>query len=406
VDSFVLFPFVFAVGSIVLSVYVLCSLPPVRLVHWLLGVLGGLALVGLVLVLSGCAKEEVLPPALPDTPVVYQPPPSGDTPPPVMQDVPVSAVPLLTPTSEELTAPKPAPKKGSAPAPSPEKVIQDANAQALVTPSTMGYREGRTVTQRYPYVAGQLYEIYSSPNHPTTIVLPLQEYLAVAPAMDTAESWDMSLGEMGSDATYQQFVQLRPVRAGLDFTTSFMFQSGLIISCRLRSFAKTSMVVVMWDMPRRPVNLQGAARPRGPGIRGRAKDATPLVDPARLHTAYAIEVTKGQPPWVPLSVYDDGTKTVIQFPEGLGHTRAPAPFAIDAEGKMNLVQFIPYEVPGDDSKGTQYVVQGLWPKLELRGDGDMLVTIRRQTGKPAPYVPVSGTTSGTPAPAPGQQPPG
>jgi len=219
--------------------------------------------------------------------------------------------------------------------------------------------------------------------------------------MDTAESWDMSLGEMGDGPTYQQFVQIRPVRAGLDFTTSLVFQSGLIISCRLRSFAKTSMVVVTWDMPRRPIALATHPRPRAPGIRGRTKDTTPLVDPARMHTGYSIEVTKGQPPWVPLSVYDDGTKTVIQFKEGLGHTRAPAPFALDSEGKMNLVQFIPYEVPGDASKGTQYIVNGLWPKLELRGDGDMVVTIRRLTGHPAPYVPASGGSSGTPAPSPG-----
>jgi type IV secretory pathway VirB9-like protein len=114
-----------------------------------------------------------------------------------------------------------------------------------------------------------------------------------------------------------------------------------------------------------------------------------VVDPSRLHTAYTIEPTKGKPPWVPLAVYDDGTKTVIKFKDNLGFTAAPAPFAMDSEGKINLVQFTPYSVPGEPDKGTYYIVQGLWPLLELRGDGGMVVRITRQTGQPKPHEPTS-----------------
>ena len=195
---------------------------------------------------------------------------------------------------------------------------------------------------------------------------------------------------MGEGATYQQFVKIRPLITGLEHTTSFMMQSGLIIPCRLRSFAQTSMVVVTWDMPRRPVALLGKPMPRQPAFRARPKgeDATPKIDPARLHTAYTIEATRGQPPWVPLAVYDDGTKTVVKFKESLAHTQAQAPFAIDADGKLNLVQFIPYQVPGEPDKGTYYILVGLFPKIELKGDGGQVVTILRQTGKPVPYQPV------------------
>jgi len=345
-----------------------------------------------VLLLAGCTLQQPLPPALPEEPVVFTPPP----PPLAVQDqkpveplpeqrvldVPVSAVPVITPTRDEL-----APVKKPGVKERPEKVIKEANAQALVTPTTAGYRDGRSVVQRYPYVPGQMYEIYSAPKHPTTIVFPPGEYLAIGPDIDDQNAWDVAEGEMGEGPTYQQFVKIRPVVAGLDHTTSFMMQSGLIIPCRLRSFPQTSMVVVTWDMPRRPVALLGKPLPRTPAFRERKQeeDATPKVDPARLHTAYSITATQGNPPWVPLAVYDDGTKTVIKFKESLGHTQAPAPFAIDAEGKLNLVQFIPYQVPGEPAKGTYYILQGLWPKLELRGDGGQIVTIVRQTGQLAPY---------------------
>jgi type IV secretion system protein VirB9 len=264
-----------------------------------------------------------------------------------------------------------------------------------MTPSTAGYRDGHSVVQRYPYIPGQLYEVYSAPKRPTTIIFPPGEYLAIGPDIDDQNSWDVAEGEMGEGVTYQQFVKIRPLVAGLDHTTTFMMQSGLILPVRLRSFPQTSMVVVTWEMPRRPVALLGKPLPRQPAFRTRQREeeATPKIDPARLHTAYTIETTKGTPPWVPLAVYDDGTKTVIQFKESLGYTQAPAPFALDADGTMALVQFIPYQVPGEPSKGTFYIVQGLWPKLELRGDGGMVVTIKRQTGKAAPYQPAKEPNS-------------
>jgi Conjugal transfer protein len=146
---------------------------------------------------------------------------------------------------------------------------------------------------------------------------------------------------------------------------------------------------VTWDVPQRLSVSSPRQVGQGSLFPKRQTPDVPVVDPSRLHTAYTIEPTKGKPPWVPLAVYDDGTKTVIKFKDNLGFTAAPAPFAMDSEGKINLVQFTPYSVPGEPDKGTYYIVQGLWPLLELRGDGGMVVTIKRQTGQPKPYEPTS-----------------
>jgi hypothetical protein len=66
-----------------------------------------------------------------------------------------------------------------------------------------------------------------------------------------------------------------------------------------------------------------------------------------------------------------------------GHYRI---FATDLEGHPSLVQFTPYSVPGEPDKGAYYIVQGLWPQLELKGEGGMVVRITRQTGQPKPYT--------------------
>ena len=51
---------------------------------------------------------------------------------------------------------------------------------------------------------------------------------------------------------------------------------------------------------------------------------TPMISLERLHTGYTIEVMgKYRPAWMPQSVLDDGSKTVIRFREPLGFTTFP-----------------------------------------------------------------------------------
>jgi type IV secretion system protein VirB9 len=117
-----------------------------------------------------------------------------------------------------------------------------------MAPSRRGYANGDSSLQRYPYRPGTLYEIYSSPNHPTTILLPPGERLAAAPTLNP-DAWDVGVAEMGSDSTRQEAVIVRPVAPGLEATTPLLTQSGRVFFCRLRSFQTTSMVAVTWDVP-------------------------------------------------------------------------------------------------------------------------------------------------------------
>jgi type IV secretion system protein VirB9 len=289
--------------------------------------------------------------------------------------VPAALEPIVTPTPDEWQAftALQSPARPERPA----TIIEEANGRSRMAPSRRGYANGHSSLQRYPYRPGTLYEIYSSPNHPTTILLPPGERLAAAPTLNP-DAWAVGGAEMGSDSTRQEAVIVRPVAPGLEATTPLLTQSGRVFFCRLRSFQTTSMVAVTWDVPQ-GIGLPGEARTSG------ALLASPVVDVTRLHTAYTVEPVAGNPPWLPLAVYDDGSKTVMHFKESLRYTNAPAVFVRNADGSAGVVEFTPYDVPDAPEKGAYYLVQGLWPQLELRGSDGQVVRITRTTGQPQPY---------------------
>jgi type IV secretion system protein VirB9 len=331
--------------------------------------------------LSACAAKH--PPALPEESVVFEQPAApalAEPPTPhASEPAPASLEPVITPTPEEWQAftALQAPDRPERPA----TVIEEANDRSRMAPSRRGYANGHSSMQRYPYRPGTLYAIYSSPNHPTTILLPPGERLAAAPTLNP-DAWDVGVAEMGSDSTRQEAVIVRPVAPGLEATTPLLTQSGRVFFCRLRSFQTTSMVAVTWDVP------QSIGLPGHPGTSSTpsvALPSPPAVDVTRLHTAYTVEPVKGNPPWLPLAVYDDGTKTVIRFRESLRYTNAPAVFVRHADGHPGVVEFTPYDVPGAPEKGAYYLVQGLWPQLELRGSERQVVRITRTTGQAARY---------------------
>jgi len=73
-----------------------------------------------------------------------------------------------------------------------------------------------------------------------------------------------------------------------------------------------------------------------------------------LDFAYTIQ---GNAPWTPVRVYNDGVKTIIQMPQAMAQTEAPALLVIGADDKEQLVNF---RVHGD-----KYIVDQVFTKAEL-----------------------------------------
>jgi len=77
--------------------------------------------------------------------------------------------------------------------------------------------------------------------------------------------------------------------------------------------------------------------------------------------------------WRPVRVFDDGSKTFIQFPPGLASSEAPALFVVSYQGNTQLVN---YRVHGD-----YYIVDRLFDEARLIvGQQDpIIIEIRRKS---------------------------
>ncbi len=364
------------------------------------------AFLSIGVLLAGCMAGKELPPALPDesriivderayssyvippeatvptTGNVQAPPAPAQTAPPEAHGTPTAVPPSPLPIPPRVptlpdglqitqfrTAGDLSPKrKGNT------QIVEEVNAQSRMSPNQGGYAKGNTAIFQYPYIEGKTYDIYTAPTHPTTILLPRGERLASSPAMNP-EQWDLGTAEIGDGEYRQEAIIIRPVASNLAATTPLLLQSGRILFCHLTSYKDTAMTAVTWNMPRMAIKDNEGKTAQVP-----APIKAPKIDISRLHTAYKIETTSGAPAWVPQSVYDDGVKTIVKFEESLQHTVAPGVFVIHTDGRPGVAEFTPYEVPGDPQAGAYYIINGLWPRLELRGaDKTVVVLTRLQT---------------------------
>jgi type IV secretory pathway VirB9-like protein len=289
---------------------------------------------------------------------------------------------------------------------SAEQIIRAANAEA-----TVGPRSGFTASAvtRYDHSEDSIYEVYAAPNAPTFLRLPPGHHLA-APATLNPDEWVTSKVEMSLPGDIdQQGWLVRPEKAGLEAYLNLISKEGFVAKCKLRSFEKTAMLEVAWNWtpPRSPVTPQtivhgeqspstpAQIQPLRPGERQSimltamkpepakpptAKLKAPSLNVERLHTGYKIEVVgKHTPPWIPTSVLDDGSKSIIKFKENLGFTSAPDVFAIHPDGSPAPVEFTPYV--SDNGETMMYIIPGLFPQLDLKGRNNLHVKITRTPQK-------------------------
>lgn len=333
-----------------------------------------LPICSLLLLLGGCASRTLYEPAMPaerviwdNTPLVPITPPPPELVAPQQAPVDTSVVP---PTKDweslqEIQAPKHATRSG-------RKRI----AAARPAPSTIDLqaRPIGTAMLSYPWRMGHIYTVMTAPQSPTYLLLPPGERLAASPAVN-GDLWVIGMVQMGKGDLRQEAVIVRPVQAGQETTTALMLQSGVMIFIRLVSTEKTATVSVAWSLP------QPEAAPEPTPVAHRA----PKIDVGRLWTGYSIQPTgKLIPPWMPVAVFDDGTRTYVQFREALTYTRAPGIVGLAPQGDTALVQSRMYTVPDQPERGAWLVIQGLWPALELKDSAQLMVRILRKAPQAQP----------------------
>jgi type IV secretion system protein VirB9 len=232
--------------------------------------------------------------------------------------------------------------------------VRAANEEARSYPTPDAYVNA---TLFYDYEVGRLYQVQTSPHFLTAIVLRAGEKLVAKAAGDTIR-WVLGETSEGSGANERVVVLVKPIRGGLrtNMVLTTDQRTYLIEAASREGPSYTS--AVRWNYPQE--QMQALAAERAARAAAQASIvATPALAVDQLHFGYKIEpIHTKTPRWQPLRVFDDGTKTYIQFPINMAATDAPPLFLIGPGQDAQLVNY--RYING------YYVVDGLVDVAELR----------------------------------------
>ena len=262
------------------------------------------------------------------------------------------------------------PLPGGKPAPEsadPAARVNQANAAARVQPVRKGFINA---VQVYPFTGGALYQVYTAPGQITDIALQAGEQLTGSgpvAAGDTAR-WIIGDTESETGAAKKVHILIKPTRPDL-LTNLVINTDRRTYFLELRSTEKTYMASVSWQYPED--QLIALRRQNAAAVTAAPIDAG--IDVSKLRFRYAI--TGDNPPWRPISAFDDGSKVYIEMPRGIAQGEAPPLFVIGPEGDGQLVN---YRV-----RQNYYIVDRLFGAAELRlgGEHQQAVRISRTDGR-------------------------
>ena len=273
---------------------------------------------------------------------------------PALALVPPADAPRAAPGPAAPAPAPPARRHRRRPPPAGNRSVRGANASARSFPTPDAYINA---TLYYDYEAGRLYEVETSPHFLTAIILRPGEKLLAKAAGDTVR-WVLGETAQGAGSNQQVVVLLKPIRGGLktNIVLTTDQRTYLIEAASRDGGAYTS--AVSWNYPQEQMQALAAAQ-----AAKAAEDASVVAQPAlpidQLHFGYKIQPVHGKPPrWQPLRVFDDGTRTYVQFPVRMAATDAPPLFLIGPHDSAELVNY--------RYVGGYYVVDRLLDVAELR----------------------------------------
>lgn len=248
------------------------------------------------------------------------------------------------------------------------RIAEQARMRATQVASSSTYVNAVAI---YDYVPGQVFQIYTSPDYVTTIALKPGEKLISKVAGDTTR-WVVGDTITGDTNNATVLVVLKPVRGNL--------RTNLMLSTNERVYQLDLIALsgnqyqnaVSWNYPQDDLH---DAQAKAAAMNTQANQ-TALTGVAieNLNDNYSVKTVQGRDPdWMPKQVFDDGSKTYINFPPNLGTTSAPPLFILGQNGEADLVN---YRV-----KGHFYIVDRLFDRAQLRvgQDPQTIVELKRDT---------------------------
>ena len=223
--------------------------------------------------------------------------------------------------------------------PTAVETLASANGAARQSPAASAFEEARQV---YAYRPGALYEVYTSPNYVTTVLLEPGETLNTIAAGDTSR-WMVTQADAEEQIEGRTVVLIKPQTANLRTNVVLITDRRTYLIEALSQSGATYSAQIAWTYPEEP-RLDGAAP----------------IDAINLN--YRIRTVRGRSPvWTPTRVFDDGRRTWIEFAPQVVASDLPPLFAVTAEG-AELVNYRVLQGP----LGQRYMVDRVFDVAELR----------------------------------------
>ena len=228
-----------------------------------------------------------------------------------------------------------------------ERALRASGAwDATVNPAAMG-KDGRVI---FAYGAG-MPVVVCAPLRVCIIELERGEHIVSAPHIGDAVRWDVSLEFTGAGDQNTPLVVLKPRDVGLD-TSLFIPTDRRSYYIRLLAKSGAYTPMVAFEYPEDDqAKMQKEILHQEQQQKTQVSPITASVD--ALFYDYEI---KGNGPFRPLRVMDDGAKTYIEMPAENAHRDLPA-LVIEGPGGDELVNF--------RVKDNYYIVDRLFDKAAL-----------------------------------------
>jgi type IV secretion system protein VirB9 len=241
-------------------------------------------------------------------------------------------------------------------------LLAAAAAASFPADTVFGWREGAS------------YQLLARPGRVTDIALQPGEQLSPTNPVAAGDTvrWIVGDSESGTGAARQAHVLVKPVDAGLS-TNLVIATDRRTYHLELKSTAGRYMASVAWRYPEGELAALKAPPAAPAVVAGPAEPpALPAPEPdlARLDFGYRLE---GTAPFRPVRVFDDGRRTVVDFPDAVAAGELPPIFVLGPRGEDELVN---YRV-----LGRRMIVDRLFEAAELRigvGKGAERVRILRE----------------------------
>lgn len=228
--------------------------------------------------------------------------------------------PIVIPYKEVLVVPESSQKTESKI--TAEQAVKKTMNDAMVTPeNNIGG------TQLFDYNENKQFPIFTQMLQQTVIILGEGEIPIVDPFMSDTIRWEVD-GDVWNN---RQLVILKPLESGLK-TNMLIATNKRIYNFILTSTTNMYMPMVKFRYPLERENILSNVQ----RVKQEESYEYEKIDPSLISANYKISQSFFFPPlWSPKTVYDDGHKTYIVFPESVLQRELPVVY----EGKNDIINY-------------------------------------------------------------------